>query len=117
MRFGRPLAAVAMTAAVAGAALVAAPSAQAYDSGTTKISCSAVKVHKSYSTTSTVRGIAYKGDKMTYTQWVHVKKTNTWWTRGTVKRRSDGVKISGYVIYNCANPYGTNPAPKPSIPK
>ena len=106
-----------LTAAAGGIATASTATAQAYDTGTTKISCSAVKVHKSYSTTSTVRGIAYRGDKMTYNQWVHVKKTNTWWTKGTVRRRSDGAKIHGYVVYRCANPYGSNGAPTPPIPK
>lgn len=106
-----------LTAAAGGIATASTATAQAYDTGTTKISCSAVKVHKSYSTTSTVRGIAYKGDKMTYNQWVYKKSEKRWYTRGVVKRRSDGARIKGYVIYRCANPYESNGAPTPPIPK
>lgn len=116
-RLGRPLAAVAVSAAMAGTALVAAPAAQAYDTGHTKISCSAVKVRAKSTTSSAVKGIAYKGDSMAYNLWVYQKAKKLWWTKGVVTRRSDGAKISGYVVYDCANPYQSNPAPKPPIPK
>ena len=116
-RLGRMAAVGALGASLIGSALAVAPSAQAYDTGTTKISCSAVKVRKSASKSATVNGIAYKGDKMTYNLWVYRKAEKTWYTKGTVKRRSDGAKISGYVVYKCANPYGSNGAPTPPIPK
>lgn len=116
-RFGRPLAAVAVSAVVAGGALVAAPSAQAYDTGHGKISCSAVKVRKSPAQNATALGVAYRGDAIAYDQFAYVKSEKQWYTRGTVTRRSDHAKIRGYVFYDCANPYGTDPAPKPPIPK
>ncbi|MFM9452257.1 hypothetical protein [Streptomyces europaeiscabiei] len=100
-----------------GSALAIAPSAQAADTSTTEISCSAVKVRTSPSKTASVKGIAYKGDKMTYNQWVYKASQRSWYTKGVVKRRSDGAEISGYVIYQFANPYGTNGAPTPPIPK
>lgn len=116
-RFGRPLAAVAISAAVAGGALVVAPAAQAYDTGHGKISCSAVKVRKSPAKNATALGVAYRGDAIAYDQFAYVKAEKTWYTRGTVTRKSDHAKIRGYVFYDCANPYGTDPAPKPPIPK
>ncbi|MGW2686223.1 hypothetical protein ACWC6I_24100 [Streptomyces sp. NPDC001414] len=116
-RFGRPLAAVVISAAVAGGALVVAPAAQAYDTGHGKISCSAVKVRKSPAKNATALGVAYRGDAIAYDQFAYVKAEKTWYTRGTVTRRSDHATIRGYVFYDCANPYGTDPAPKPPIPK
>ncbi|MFJ3182612.1 hypothetical protein ACIPJN_30065 [Streptomyces sp. NPDC086796] len=116
-RFGRPLAAVAVSAAVAGSALIAAPAAQAYDTGHGKISCSAVKVRKSPAKNATALGVAYRGDAIAYDQFVYVKAEKTWYTRGTVTRKSDHAKIRGFVFYDCANPYNTDPAPKPPIPK
>ena len=116
-RAQRALAAASLGLAVAVGGLATATTAQAYDTGTTTISCSAVKVRKAPSKTSTVVGIGYRHDKVVYDQWAYKKAEKTWYTRGTVTRKSDGKKIRGYMIYNCANPYKTNPAPKPSIPK
>ena len=117
-RTQRALAAASLGLAVAAGGLATATSAQAYDTSTTTISCSAVKVRKAPSKTSTVLGIGYRHDKVIYDQWVYKKSEKTWYTRGIVTRKSDGKKIGrGYMIYNCANPYKTNPAPKPSIPK
>uniref|UniRef100_A0AAU2ABX6 SH3 domain-containing protein n=1 Tax=Streptomyces sp. NBC_00093 TaxID=2975649 RepID=A0AAU2ABX6_9ACTN len=113
----RALAAASLGLAVAVGVLATASTAQAYDTGTTKISCSAVKVRKSPSTTAGAVGVAYRNDRISYDQWVYRSATKTWWTRGTVTRKSDGRKLRGYVIYQCANPYGTNGAPTPSIPK
>jgi hypothetical protein len=107
----------ALGASLVGSALAMAPSAQAYDTGTTKVSCSAVKVRKSPSQSGTVVGVAYKGDKVTYNQWVYKKSEKRWWTRASVRRKSDAVVLKGYLIYQCANPYGTNGAPTPPIPK
>ncbi|MEW2350354.1 hypothetical protein AB0904_22100 [Streptomyces sp. NPDC006684] len=103
-------------AALTGGLALSTGTAAAYDSDTTKISCSAVKVHKSASKSSTAVGVAYKGDKMVYNQWAYKKSEKTWYTRGKITRRSDGAKISGYVLYQCANPYGTNGAPTPKKP-
>jgi hypothetical protein len=113
----RALAAASLGLAVATGGLATATTAQAYDTGTTTISCSAVKVRTAPSKTSTVVGIGYRRDKVVYDQWAYRKVEKTWYTHGTVTRRSDGKRIRGYMIYNCANPYETNPAPKPSIPK
>lgn len=113
----RAFAATALGLTVAAAGLVTtAGTAQAYDKDTTKISCSAVKVHKQPSKKSTAVGIAYKGDKILYDQWAYKKSEKTWYTRGKITRKSDGAKIYGYVLYKCANPYGTNGAPTPKIP-
>ncbi|MEU6148045.1 hypothetical protein ABZ848_47890 [Streptomyces sp. NPDC047081] len=113
----RALAAASLGLAVAAGGLATASTAQAYDTGHTKISCSAVKVRKSPSTAATAVGVAYRNDKIAYDQWVYRSATKTWWTRGTVTRKSDGKRLRGYVVYKCANPYGTNGAPTPPIPK
>ncbi|WP_428935517.1 hypothetical protein [Streptomyces sp. ACT015] len=113
----RALAASSLGLTVTAAGIMTATTAQAYDKSTTNISCSAVKVHKSPAKNATTVGIAYKGDKILYDQWVYKASEKTWYTRGKVTRKHDGAKIYGYMIYRCANPYGTNPAPTPPIPK
>lgn len=109
--------AAALGLTVAAGITVTATDAHASDKATTKISCSAAKVRVNPSKNSTSRGVAYRGDKMLYDQWAYKKSEKTWYTRGKVTRKSDGAKIYGYVPYKCANPYGTNPAPTPKIPK
>ncbi|MDX2549512.1 hypothetical protein [Streptomyces stelliscabiei] len=116
-RVRRTLAAASMGLAVAACGLATAATAQAYDTGHTTISCSAVKVRKSPSKTATALGVACRHDKIAYDQWVYKASQKTWFTRGTVTRKSDGRKIRGYVIYQCANPYASNGAPTPPIPK
>ncbi|MFI0813507.1 hypothetical protein [Streptomyces echinatus] len=96
--------------AVTGGGLAAASTAQAA-TAQTKISCSAAKIRKSPSKSATVLGIGYRGDKVAYDRMVTHERN--WWTHGTVTRRSDGKKVRGYVIYQCANPYGRWPAPRP----
>ncbi|MCX4682119.1 hypothetical protein OG413_43850 [Streptomyces sp. NBC_01433] len=114
---GRLAAAGAVGAALLATSVAIAPAAQAADSSTGKISCSAAKVRKNPTKNSTANGIAYRGDKIVYDQFAYRKSEKAWYTRGTVTRKSDGAKIRGFVPYGCANPYGTNPAPTPPIPK
>ncbi|MFD8811344.1 hypothetical protein ACFV23_07615 [Streptomyces sp. NPDC059627] len=116
-RAQRAVTAASLGLAVTVGGLASAATAQAYDTDSTTISCSAVKVRKAPSKTSTVVGIGYRHDKVVYDQFAYKKAEKTWYTRGTVTRKSDGKKVRGYMIYDCANPYATNPAPKPSIPK
>lgn len=113
----RALAAGSIGLAVAAGSLTSASTAQAYDTGHTTISCKAVKVRKDASKKAAVVGIAYRHDKVAYNQFAYKRAEKTWYTRGTVARKSDGKKIRGYMIYDCANPYESNPAPKPPIPK
>ncbi|WP_247692316.1 hypothetical protein [Streptomyces sp. RK31] len=94
-----------------------APGAQAADAGHRKISCSAVKVGESPAKSAAAVAVAYKGGKTAYDHFVCKRAEKTRYTRGTVTRKSDGKKVQGYVFYKCANPYGTNPAPTPPIPK
>ncbi|ATM24562.1 hypothetical protein SMD44_p10063 (plasmid) [Streptomyces alboflavus] len=115
-RIGQLAAAGAVGAALLGTTMAVAP-AQAADSSRGKISCKAAKVRKNPAKNSTAKGIAYRGDKIVYDQFAYKKSERAWYTRGTVTRKSDGAKIRGYVPYGCANPYGTNPAPTPPIPK
>ncbi|WP_217570566.1 hypothetical protein [Streptomyces sp. GbtcB7] len=116
-RVRHALVAASMGLAVAAGGLATASTAQAYDTGHTTISCSAVKVRKAPSKTAAVLGVAYRHDKIAYDQFAYKRSQKTWFTRGTVTRKSDGKKIRGYVIYQCANPYGSNGAPTPPIPK
>ncbi|MFM9462690.1 hypothetical protein ACKI1K_07530 [Streptomyces scabiei] len=116
-RVKHTLLATAMGLAVAAGGVATASTAQAADTGHTKVSCSAVKIRKSASKTATVVGIGYRNDKVAYDQWAYKKAEKQWYTRGTVTRKSDGKKVRGYMVYQCANPYGTNPAPTPPIPK
>lgn len=116
-RVRRALLATTMGLTVAVGGIATASTAQAGDTGHTKISCSAVKIRKAPAKTATVAGIGYRKDKVAYDQWVYKKAEKRWYTRGTVTRKSDGKKIRGYMAYECANPYGTNPAPTPPIPK
>lgn len=116
-RVRRALAAASTGLAVAVGGLATAATAQAYDTGHTTISCSAVKVRKSPAKNATALGVAYRHDKIAYNQFAYKRSEKTWYTRGTVTRKSDGKKIRGYVIYQCANPYGSNGAPTPPIPK
>lgn len=104
-----------LTTVVAG--LLTAPAAQAADTGHTTISCSAVKIRKNPAKTATVLGVGYRNDKVAYDQWAYKRSEKTWYTRGTVTRRSDGKKVRGYMVYQCVNPYRTWPAPTPPIPK
>ncbi|MFI9771905.1 hypothetical protein ACIHJG_34325 [Streptomyces sp. NPDC052415] len=115
-RLTRAVVATALGLAVAAGGLATASTAQAADTGHTRISCSAVKIRKAPSRSATVVGIGYRGNKVAYDQWVYKRAEKRWYTRGTVKR-SDGKTIRGYMVYACANPYGTNPAPTPDIPK
>ncbi|CAM5393372.1 hypothetical protein SALBM311S_10504 [Streptomyces alboniger] len=87
-RAQRALAAASLGLAVAAGGLATASTAQAYDTGTTTISCSAVKIRKAPSKTSTVVGIGYRHDKVVYNQWAYKKAEKTWYTRGTVTRKS-----------------------------
>ncbi|MEU6379635.1 hypothetical protein [Streptomyces sp. NPDC046909] len=96
---------------LAGGVLAAAPAAQAYDTATMKVSCSAVKFHKSPSQSSAVVGIGYKGDKVRVNQFAYKVKEKRWYSRGTVTRRSDGKRVTGYAIYYCVNPYEVSPPP------
>ncbi|MET9777953.1 hypothetical protein ABZ023_27505 [Streptomyces sp. NPDC006367] len=116
-RAKRALLATTIGLSVAAGGLATASTAQAADTGHTKISCSAVKIRKAPSKTATVLGIGYRGDRIAYDQWAYKKAEKTWYTRGTVTRKSDGKKVRGYVVYKCANPYGGWPAPTPPIPK
>ncbi|WP_405686424.1 hypothetical protein OG204_20895 [Streptomyces sp. NBC_01387] len=114
---GISLAATALGLTVTAAGIAStAGTAQAYGKDTTKISCSAAKVRIHPAKDSAARGVAYKGDKMLYDQWDYKKSEKTWYTRGKVTRK-DGAKIYGYVLYQCANPYGTDGAPTPKVPK
>ncbi|MEU9189209.1 hypothetical protein AB0D14_32635 [Streptomyces sp. NPDC048484] len=116
-RVRRALAVGSLGLAVAAGSLAGASTSQAGDTGHTTISCKAVKVRTDPSKKATVVGIAYRHDKIAYDQFAYKRAEKTWYTRGTVTRKSDGNKVRGYMIYDCANPYQSNPAPKPSIPK
>lgn len=107
----RKLAAGALGFVLGSGALAAAPAAQAYDTATMKVSCRAVKFHKSPSRTSVVVGIAYRHDRVQVKQFAYKVKEKTWYSRGTAMRRSDGRRVTGYAVYYCVNPYEVSPPP------
>lgn len=98
---------------VAGATVVVAavPAAQAADVETMKVSCSAVNIRLGPSQHSTILGVAYRGDTMRVNQFAYKASEGRWYSRGTVTRKSDGVKKTGYGTYDCINPYGASPPP------
>ena len=105
-----------LIAASAGAvAFGTAPAAQAYDTATMKVSCSAVNIRSGPSQHNTIVGVGYRGDSVRANQFAYKVTEHRWYTRGTVTRRSDGKKVTGYGIYDCINPYGATPPP--SYPK
>ncbi|MGW2425243.1 hypothetical protein ACWC0C_39395 [Streptomyces sp. NPDC001709] len=104
------LLATTMGLALAAGGVATASTAQAA-TGHTKISCSAANIRKAPSKAATVLGVGYRGDKVAYDRMVTNERR--WWTHGTVTRKSDGKKVRGYVVYECANPYGRWPAPRP----
>lgn len=53
---------------------------------------------------------------MRYDQWDYKRSEKRWYTRGTVTLRG-GRQVRGYVLYMCANPYETESAPTPPVPK
>ncbi|POX58088.1 hypothetical protein C3492_39640 [Streptomyces sp. Ru62] len=111
-RVKRSVAAGILALAVAVSGLATAATAQAA-TGHTKISCTAAKIRTAPSTTATVLGIGYRGDKVAYDRMVSHEKN--WWTHGTVTRRSDGKKVRGYVVYQCANPLRPLARPPPVL--
>ncbi|MFK0113881.1 hypothetical protein [Streptomyces sp. NPDC091217] len=108
-RAQRAIAAASLALAIAAGGLATASTAQAYDTDTTTISCSAVKVRKAPSKTSTVVGIGYRHDKVLYDQFAYKRAEKTWYTRGTVTRKSDGKKIRGYMSQELREPLPDQP--------
>lgn len=105
-----------LTMATAGVvAFGAAPAAQAYDTVTMKVSCSAVNIRSGPSQHSTIVGVGYRGDRVRVNQFAYKVSEHRWYSRGTVTRRSDGKRVTGYGIYYCINPY--NMSPPPAYPK
>ncbi|MFF7858605.1 hypothetical protein [Streptomyces sp. NPDC007904] len=96
---------------VAAAGLLTAPAAQAADTSHTTVSCSTLKIRKAPVKTAPVVGVGYRKDKVAYDQWAYKRSEKTWYTRGMLTRRSDGKKIRGYMVYQCANPYRPGPPP------
>lgn len=87
------------------------PSVQAYDTATTKVSCSAVKSHKKPSKSSTAVGIGYERDRVRVNGFACKAKEGTWYSRGTLTRRSDGKRVREPTIHRCVNPFGAIPPP------
>lgn len=111
----RAIATLSVAAAFAGAAGIgsvaeaavpaSAPAATpAYAHPYWPVDCSAVNVRKSYSTSSTIVGVAYRGDIDHISKGLYEKAKGgyTWWD-GTITRKSDGRKVTGWVIASCIN--------------
>jgi hypothetical protein len=105
-RYTAPLATAVAAGSILGTMALVAPSASAYSVITKPVSCSAVRVHKTYSTSSTVVGIGYRGDH----DRISLVKYNSSppnmensWLYGTITRRSDGARVTGWVVSSCIN--------------
>lgn len=83
-----------------------APSASAYSVIIEPVSCSAVHVHTTYSTSSTVVGIGYRGDRdriplvRCSTKPPNLENS---WLYGTIARCSDGARVTAWVVSSCIN--------------
>ncbi|MCI3930173.1 MULTISPECIES: hypothetical protein [unclassified Streptomyces] len=84
------------------------------ESGVTEVGCSAVKVRSQPAANALARGVAYRGDAFTYTQFTYHRSERAWYTRGEIVRGHDRVTISGYIPYECGTPYGSNALPLPA---
>lgn len=95
--------------AVGGALAVAAPAAQAYSTETLPIDCSGVWIHSTHSATSTRVGEGFRGDKDLISKVYYLSSPPNMkdsWLYGTVTRKSDGRRITGWVTSQCIDFYG-----------
>jgi len=100
---------------LAGAVLGAAPAASAYDTGTTVISCGkGTNLRADSSQSSRVIRVLPKGTRVTYNQWGFKRAERRWYTHVI---EANGKPAQGWVAYACANPYKSEGAPTPPIPK
>lgn len=88
-----------------GTMTMTAPSASA-TTWTEPVSCSGVNVRKSYSTTSTIVGVAFRGDldritKVKYN--TNPPNLENSWLYGTITRKSDGIELVGWVTSACVS--------------
>jgi hypothetical protein len=99
------LAGMSLAVALGGGVLAGAPSASAYSTVNWPISCSAVKIRANHSTSSTALGVGYRGDrdvisKVYYNTPANPQVENSW-LYGTVTRKSDGRRVTGWVVSTC----------------
>ena len=100
---------------LAGAALGTAPAASAYDTDTTVISCEkGSNLRADSSQSSRVTRVLPKGTRVTYNQWGYKRAERRWYTHVI---EVNGQPAQGWVVYACANPYKSEGAPTPLIPK
>ncbi|MFD9904835.1 hypothetical protein [Streptomyces sp. NPDC059063] len=103
-----------LISAVAGLTTSSAVNAASVpEKGTGEISCAAAKIRATPDRDALARGVAYRGDTLTYSEFVYVRSERTWYTRGTITRAHDRAEISGLILYTCATPYGDKAAPIP----
>lgn len=88
-------------AATPTAALAAAP---AYNTLYAHVICNAVNIRTHPNTSSTILGVGYFGDPDTVTVGYIAKGSTTiTWLYGTLTRRSDHKKVTGWAIATCVH--------------
>jgi hypothetical protein len=96
----------ATAALVAGGALAVAPTASAYATSYFPITCSGVNVRANHTTSSAIVGMGFRGDKDLVSKVYYLTKPYNMersWLYGTVTRKSDGRKVTGWVTSSCLN--------------
>ncbi|MGN9821880.1 SH3 domain-containing protein [Streptomyces sp. SD11] len=99
----------------AGGVLVSSSAASAYDTGKTVISCSkGANLRADSSQRSRIIRALPQGTKVTYDKWGYKRAEKRWYTHVI---KVNGKRQAGWVVYACANPYESEGAPTPPIPK
>jgi hypothetical protein len=94
-------------AALAALLLLAgtAPAAERYSTIELRITCDAAQVRTEPGGKGVVMGIAHRGDRGTATKSSRKKDGHIDYWYGTWTRQVDGIKVTGWVRLECANPY------------
>ncbi|MFH9735842.1 SH3 domain-containing protein [Streptomyces sp. NPDC017260] len=99
----------------AGGVLGFPAAASAKSTDTTVISCSkGANLRADSSQRSRIIRALPKGTRVTYDQWGYKRAEKRWYTHVI---KVNGKRQAGWVVYACANPYKSEGAPTPPIPK
>lgn len=92
----------AATALAVPLGLAAAAPASAYSTAHLNVVCSAVNIRVNHSTSSTILGVGYRGDPDAVTKGLLPPGATAFtWLYGTVTRKSDGKRVTGWAIASC----------------
>lgn len=115
MNSARAATALAVSLAASAGMLAMSPAAVARDTDTTVISCrQGANLRTDSSQRSRIIRALPKGTKVTYDQWGYKRSEKRWYTHVI---KVNGKRQSGWVVYACANPYKSEGAPTPPVPK